>query len=487
MAAANHVPDKAEVITFDLKEVNTFADGSVRRPQMTFKFKKGGTDVVFQTYAAGTVTEMMPNFVGAPSAYFVFAVPQDGIAMPADFNGSTSVYLRSAWNGTTTDIKTGTWTLGTQGTNTCSTSTPCTCGDGLNNNPAVCKVPLATLSLDAATGYYTVKLNTVLIPPSATMLTGGVGYSYGLATTQPLTQTNLAAYPYNTTTKVGGLLVPPPNVWLPAKNTNVTTGTATTGFQGTQLCAQKTCNCSTTAPCVQWAPRRAIVDNASCNKCHSQLGAAPSFHAGQRNNGPSCAWCHNPNRTSAAWSANSKDFIHAIHGARKRTVPFTWRALSEVLSFAEVEFPGPISNCTACHTAGAFDFSATATKNAMPNMLMSTVGQGKYNSDPLVNSTYYTLSPYVIADNVQDYGTGFSFSAATGVTAEAKDTTLIVTPITAACSGCHDSAVAIDHMQASGGRFYDTRANAKAPGAVKEQCMLCHGPGKVASIANVHK
>jgi OmcA/MtrC family decaheme c-type cytochrome len=88
---------------------------------------------------------------------------------------------------------------------------------------------------------------------------------------------------------------------------------------------------------------------------------------------------------------------------------------------------------------------------------------------------------------VQDYGKGFAFSTATGVTTEAAGTTLIVTPITAACSACHDSEAAIDHMQSAGGRFYDTRDNLKAKGASKEQCMICHGPGTIAAIATVHQ
>ena len=32
--------------------------------------------------------EIWDNFMGAPSVYFVFAVPQDGITAPADFNAS---------------------------------------------------------------------------------------------------------------------------------------------------------------------------------------------------------------------------------------------------------------------------------------------------------------------------------------------------------------------------------------------------------------
>ena len=489
LASAAYVPATADVISYHLMEVTTWLDGAIRRPQMTFKFKKNGTDVVFATFGAG-VTELIPNFVGSPSAYFVYAVPQDGISMPADFNASASVYIRSAWNGTTTDIKAGTVTLGTQGTTACTVQAPCTCGDGLNpvGTPvAVCKVPLGSMALDVATGHYTIKLNTALVPANATMLTGGLGYSYSLASTQPLTQTNVADYPYNTTTKVGGLLVPSANVWLPAKNTAVTTGTATTGYQGTKLCSVSTCTCTTAAPCNQWAPRRTIVDNAQCLKCHAQLGAAPTFHAGQRNNGPTCNWCHNPNRTSTGWNASAKGFIHAIHGARKRTIPFTWQALSSTENFGEVEFPGSIGNCTACHVPGGFDFSSTAVKAALPNMLMNTVAQGKYNADPLANGAYYKLSPYVIADNTTDYGKGFSYSSATGLATEATATTLVITPITAACVACHDSDAAVDHMQASGGHFYDTRANVKAPGATKEQCLLCHGPGKIAAIATVHK
>ena len=45
---------------------------------------------------------MWDNFMGSPSAYFVFAVPQDGIAAPADFNGTVSGYLRKIWDGTAT-------------------------------------------------------------------------------------------------------------------------------------------------------------------------------------------------------------------------------------------------------------------------------------------------------------------------------------------------------------------------------------------------
>jgi len=498
LAAANVVPAGADVITYDLKEVNTWMDGNVRRPMMIFRLKQNGNPVVFQTYQAGVTTELMPKFVGSPSAYFVFAVPEDGIDTPADFNASTSAYIKNVWNGTATDIKTGTVTQGTQGTTTCTPLAPCTCGDGVAPNPAICKLPLGSLTFDAGTGYYTIKLYQATIPLFATMLTGGLGYSYGLTTTQPLTQTNVTGYDYNTTTKVGGLIVPAPNVWILAKNAAVTTGTQAGGVQNGKLCTPPTnltatCDC-TQGTCNQWLARRTIVNNDLCKKCHAQLGAAPTFHAGNRNDGPSCVWCHTPNRTSSGWGANSKDFIHAIHGARKRVVPFTWHAPAIDETYAEVEFPGALSNCMACHVSGAFDFSGPGIVAALPKLLMSTVGTGTYQADPIKNSSYYTLSPYVIADGTTSYGANFSYSAsqtnasaAVGLPVDATATTLVVTPITAACAACHDSPVSIDHMQSNGGHFYEPRASVKAPGATKEQCLLCHGPGKIAPISQVHK
>jgi len=38
-------------------------------------------------------------------------------------------------------------------------------------------------------------------------------------------------------------------------------------------------------------------------------------------------------------------------------------------------------------------------------------------------------------------------------------------------------------MRQTGGTFYGTRASALAS---SESCMMCHGPGTVAAIADVH-
>ena len=201
------------------------------------------------------------------------------------------------------------------------------------------------------------------------MLTGGIGYTYALGSrqspsnpdldfvnnTQPFTQINLTAYPYMPNKKAdgvtpgyggaGGLIVPPPDVSMVA-----------TGFTG----------------------RRAIVDNANCGTCHVSLGVGPDFHAGQRNDATTCNWCHRPNQTSSAWSANQKDFIHAIHGADERTNHFTWHEESATDGFWKTTYPGVLNECEMCHLPGTYDFSSTATTSAYPNMLASTVGQGTY-------------------------------------------------------------------------------------------------------------
>ena len=139
---------------------------------IVFKLQKDGANAPFDhciatttplPAAAGT-NELYDGFVGSPSIYFVWALPQDGISAPADFNASASAYLKTVCNANKT------------------TST--------------------TIAGPDADGYYTVTLTSTTIPASAVMLTAGVGYTYGLTTTQPLTQTVVAGYPaYDPATK----------------------------------------------------------------------------------------------------------------------------------------------------------------------------------------------------------------------------------------------------------------------------------------------
>jgi OmcA/MtrC family decaheme c-type cytochrome len=199
-----------------------------------------------------------------------------------------------------------------------------------------------------------------------------------------------------------------------------------------------------------------------------------------------------------------------------RSTPFGWHEDSPTQGFWDVTYPGVLNNCESCHVAGSYDFSSAATIAALPNMLSSTVGTGIYPG-PDTTSTAKTSgflgsvacttqfpcdctlgtacltphSPFVTEGT--DYSTLYATSGTVGTVpctlanpCEASPNTLVVTPITAACAACHDKPVAIDHMQANGGHFYEKRSASIGAGLPVEQCMLCHGPNTIASIADMH-
>lgn len=397
--------------------------------QTRFKLLSGDAGVVFNV-SDGT-NELIDGFTGSPSVTCAFAMPQDGLDRPADFNASVSGYLKALWRGTATGAGAG------------------------------------TLTGPDSAGFYTATLTGVALRPGASLLTCGIGYSYSLASTQPLTQTDLGGkFAYDAGSRVGGLSIPPLNVWQTA-----------VGYAGRR---GATSSASLAGQ---------IVSTAKCNNCHNQLGVGPSFHAGQRNDAPTCAFCHTQNRTSSGWSAGSASFVHAIHGAGKRTVPFNWHATSEEEGFFEVAFPGRPQLCEGCHNPGGYDFSgAWYTEANVATRLMQTVATGTFNSSPTladggVNTQAWAVSPYVVGDGGTSYGTGYAYNAGTGVVTEASPLTLANSPISNACFGCHDSKVAVAHMEGNGGRIYKPRPQVLA---TVEQCLLCHGPGKVAAIKDVH-
>jgi OmcA/MtrC family decaheme c-type cytochrome len=467
----SRLPAGAIVVTYDIKSVSVNAS---KQPVMVFRMLQNGVATNLNNFAttapnpATGAKEIWDNFMGSPSLYWVFAVPQDGISAPADFNASVSGYLRSLWNGAATGTKKG------------------------------------TLSTPDSNGYYTATLTGVTIPSTAVMLTGGMGYSYNVTSTLPLTQTNLTDYPVSPAQGasgacvtpagavsppcVGGLIVIAPNVQLVA-----------TGFIG----------------------RRPIVEDARCDSCHQQLGAftQDAFHAGQRNDGTTCAWCHTPNQTSSGWAGDSTNFVHAIHAAAKRTVPFHWDATSTTDSFADVLYPGVLKMCEQCHLPGTFDFSASASASALPNRLYRTVGTGIFNGVAGTTTTTYSfsggsclagtsapqtalgvfeLSPYVTP--LANYGIGFTFNSGlttsnsckpdgtvvsipAGGIVNADPASLVNSPISTACFACHDSTVDMAHIELNGGSIYQPRSTALNS---TETCLICHGTGRIADIQAVH-
>jgi hypothetical protein len=130
--------------------------------------------------------------------------------------------------------------------------------------------------------------------------------------------------------------------------------------------------------------------------------------------------------------------------------------------------------------AGSYDFENATNLAAVPNMLMQTVASG--TTPYTAAATNPALSPYVDQTGTVVYGAAFSVSATTGVSTPAAGTTLVISPLATACSSCHDSNAELGHMEANGGQHYVPRSAY----AGNEQCLICHGPGGVAAIGDVH-
>jgi OmcA/MtrC family decaheme c-type cytochrome len=106
-----------------------------------------------------------------------------------------------------------------------------------------------------------------------------------------------------------------------------------------------------------------------------------------------------------------------------------------------VQYPGNLANCESCHT-----------------------------------DTGYTLP---LADGV------LATTVDTGTDLQSPVDDTVVTPITSACSSCHDGAQSASHMMLQGGSFSTTQA-AIDNGTVTETCNVCHAPGRISDVSVAH-
>lgn len=413
------LPAGAHTVDYEIQSVSI--NGS-RNPVMVFRILQNGQRKDLRTASSLSDTQIWDDFVGGPNAYFAYAVPQDGIAAPADFNTYFSANIVNIWRGSDPGSLTG----------------------------------------PDANGFYTLTVTSRTIPADAAMLTGALGYS-------AMFQTNVAGYLRTCPPTPGGSdCVDGLNVTAEDKSLTATGFTA----------------------------RRLTAEASRCNNCHQKLGlfAETTFHSGQRNDPKMCAMCHNPNRTSSGWSADSTAFVHAIHGSGKRSVPYNWHSVvtdadgnslssstlllgTEIVStFAEIGFPGNLNNCLNCHAEGGYNFEGGLAQVA--SRLHRTVAGGEMAAAGTVGSL--SLSPYVTAGAT--YGSGHN-----STTLQPTLDTLVNSPIANACFGCHDGDTANmpgltvkAHIEDNGGgSIYRTRTTALGR---QESCLLCHGPQAAATV-----
>ena len=427
---------KPGVASFEYKIASVTIDSS-KRVAVKFQVLKDGAAVPFNTYAAGA--ELLDGYTDGPAFYVFYATAQDGIAAPSDWNsGHDSLTLKDAWasaNGNSLS-----------GPDASNTYTVTIAASSTGRRPS----------------------HSLVLPDDAKMVTASLAGSFTDAT-----------------------------------------ATAAGALPGISAMMAATGNTPDGKPNVA---RRTIFSATSCNTCHDRLGSAPNFHGGNYSIAM-CAGCHTPNQGGGTgWSASFRVWVHGIHGAGKRTVPFTWQAVSAADNYSQIGYPGVLKNCETCHLPGTYDFSASqyttndaAGKTIVDNMLYVQAATGKLDPASAANYVFPQAAPVASGnyayggalsatdslalkvDNTTDFGIGNSIDGSTGklIAQTTQGKNLVSSPIAAACTACHDDAAAISHITTTGyGSFYRPRTAALS--APKEQCLFCHGPGKIVPIKDAH-
>lgn len=398
-------------ITYDLKSLNVVAG----QPVIVFRINKDGAPVTTLNAPApadsSSTFQLITGLTRGPSIYVAYAVPQDGIVNPADFNGRVGGALYNLLL-TSGGSKSGTVT-GPDGS-----------------------------------GYFTATLTgtpaaPITIPAGAKMVTGMIVGRFE--------QVVNAA-----TVKI-----------KPVLKTIVATG---------------------------YTGRRVIVAKAKCDSCHEQLGTNPEFHNGERNDPTACAICHTPNEINDGkqtinygWAGATNTYIHGIHAATKRSVPFTWAAwdFTETDNVSMIEYPGVLKNCEQCHLPGTVNFANTGGSTITPLYTTASAGTstGVATAGPGGTDNSWAISPYI--NPALNYGLPPTIGAS-GVIDTTIDNSnnLVNSPIASACFSCHDTSLAKAHITSNGGAIYETRSTALLK---TETCLICHGAGRVADVAVIHQ
>ncbi|MEI8162618.1 MAG: OmcA/MtrC family decaheme c-type cytochrome [Betaproteobacteria bacterium] len=485
-------------------EISSVTVNTSKQAVIKFRILKDGTPATLNipTLVTNAATgqqvvspayEPITGFANGPSFYVAYAVPQDGITSPADFNIYQSVSLTNVL------IASGSPKAGiTTGPDASGYYTTTITGD-LVGQPATATC-LQNTGNSAITGNC-VNKTPIVIPTTAKLVTGAMIGTF--------VQKGLAQKAYT------------------AANVSVNPNVAATGGVVIKSMIAK-------ATASGYTARRVIVDVSKCNSCHDQLGAvntaagasaaqaigADAFHGGARNDPTACAICHNTTRTSTGWSANVSTYIHGIHGKSKRSVIYNWAAAGTAGATFDANVyttlysfttPGVLQDCAQCHVPNAVNYGTLGTTVPLANVLWTTVGTNSISSAGALtkySATSVSKSPYV--DTVTNYGNNFTYipegavvgayidaagtkvaqhlAGAGGETVAASPATLVSSPVSAACFSCHDTTTARGHMTLYGGNIYTARSTVGAANLASnpETCLICHGAGKVNDAAIIH-
>jgi OmcA/MtrC family decaheme c-type cytochrome len=434
----------AGLTNFEYQLSSATVNGTTNDLTVVFRILGNGTPVTLNAPAAGQTTALA-GFTGSPSFLLAYAMPQleTGTAVPADYNNLGRTEAQPALVTITSLLNTTT-------------------------NAAV-----GSITGPDSNGFYTATIKSAAAFPVGARLRAVGMQSY-------FTQTGFDPSIAGRHTKA--VIIP------------VTGDTA----------------------------RRTVVDPDKCARCHEFFEA----HGGQRvYQTQLCVTCHNPNLTTSGraisdaklsgfnfnaiqlgilttwdpnfnkatpgyaltfpeFSNNFKDLIHGIHAGSSaeggmRTTPIRDvrngpSANITLIAGEEITFPNLLSNCEACHLSAPAGTNRQTYKANLPaNVLPSTqVTKGA------------------------SAATTAEITAARATVPNPTD--LVVGPITASCVSCHDSALALAHMQANGAQLSTTGAvptqsysdlgtlRTNLPGRT-EQCALCHGEGRVADVVVVHR
>ena len=351
--------------------------------------------VTFKAPAAGLTTSL-DGFTGGPSFLLAYAMPQDGVAVPADYNNAgikqgqpISVSLANLVN--TNNAANGSIAPSTNGYYIATLK-----GSGSWKFPVGAKLRAVALQ-----GYYT------QVAPAAAR--------HAISVVKAVTGDTVRR------TVVDSAKCSNCHEWFEGHGGN--------RVYDVQVCV--TCHNTSLATSGRGVPDATMKSYAWSAADQKKLAE----------------WGVDINATNAALqlpvtSNNMKDMIHGIHAGKDRVVPFMdardRTSVIQLLDFRRMGFPGILSNCESCHTGST---SATKTYNTVAaNALVST--------HESIDAAY--------AAGIAG-GTATPAMAKTALST-VSGTDAVITPFTASCVSCHDHPISKAHMELNGGAIKQARS-----------------------------